>query len=104
MKDFKKVDEFSPEQKNDIKSSNKDYCFIFVGYGWSFYRGFLSKFSLDEFDPDEAFKLAVEEFKIYFPCCNAAVFYQAEKDNPIFYRFYIASGTDSENVDDPRKR
>ena len=104
MKDFKKVEVFSPDEKRKDSSPNKDYRFIFVGYGWNFYAGFVSEYSLDEYDPDEAFKLAVEEFRIYYPCCDAAVFYKAADDAPILYRFYTPFGADSVNVAEPGKR
>ena len=65
--------------------------FQFVSFGSSLEQSYRFEFDPDEYEPDEAYLQACDEFKHFYPRVSAAVFHRHKDEGPsILYDVYIS--------------
>lgn len=65
--------------------------FQFVSFGSSLEQSYRYEFDPEDYDPDEAYIQACEEFKHFYPRVSAAVFHRHKDEGPsTLYDIYVS--------------
>ena len=76
---------------SDVAEKPGISVFLFVSFGSSLEQSYRYKFCPDEYDPDEAYIQACDEFKHFYPRVSAAVFHRHKEKGPsILYDIYVS--------------
>ena len=66
--------------------------FQFVFFGSSLEQSYRYEFDSDDYDPDEAYIQACDEFKHFYPRVSSAVFHRHKDKGPnVLYDIYLSS-------------